>query len=194
MADKKELPPPTLGRTLLNLLPLIILTWYLCQNRPDKDPNYELDLCGQSLRTIGVALEKDRLMSETNVYTQEVASIFADGAMPACPVGGQESYTKGYQPNGDRSAYLLVCKGNHHSAAGVPSDYPRIAFGVKEASLDGTSDSQKENKAEPKESPSPGQVEQSPSPQESPQAQESPEPEASPIVEESPTPGATPNT
>lgn len=188
MSDKKELPPPTLGRTLLNLLPLIILTWYLCQNRPDKDPNYQLDLCGQNLHKIGVELEKDRLLSESKIYAQDLATLFAKSAVPECPEGGSEAYTQGYQPNPDRTAYLLVCKGSHHSAAGVPSDYPRIAFSVEEASKDRNSDSSQEDKKEPQESPSPAQVEQSPSPQ------ESPEPQESPIIEESPSPGATPNT
>ena len=187
MSDKKELPPPSLGRTLINLLPLIILTWYLCQNRPDKDPNYQLDLCGQNLHKIGVELEKDRLGSEEKLYPQELTTVFPDGGVPACPEGGQESYIQGYQPNGDRTGYLQVCKGNHHSAAGVPSDYPRIGFSVQEA-LNGNSDKPEEEKEQPQESPSPEQVQESPSPQESPVVEETP------IVKESPTPGATPNT
>jgi hypothetical protein len=189
MADKKELPPPSLGRTLINLLPLIILTWYLCQNKPDKDPNYQLELCGKNLHTIGVALEKDRLLSEKKVYAEDLASLFTNGkTMPECPNGGPETYTEGYQPNSDRTAYVLVCKGNHHSSAGVPSDYPRIAFSVQEASSDGNSDSKEEDKKQPQESPSPAQVEQSPSPQKSPVIEESP------IIKESPSPRATPNT
>lgn len=181
---KPELPPPSLWRTVLNLLPLIILTWYLCQNRPDKNPDYQLDLCGKNMHEMGVALEKDRLLSGDLLYNADFSKVFPEGKIPACPVGGDDAYKEGYQVSADRTSYLLVCKGDHHKEAGVPSDYPRIGFSVQEASSNGSSDSKEEDKIEPEESPTPA---------ESPQPEQSPEAQASPELQVSPTPGTTPN-
>ena len=111
---KPELPPPSLWRTVLNLLPLIILTWYLCQNRPDKNPDYQLDLCGKNMHEMGVALEKDRLLSGDLLYNADFSKVFPEGKIPACPVGGDDAYKEGYQVSADRTSYLLVCKGDHH--------------------------------------------------------------------------------
>lgn len=188
MSDKaKELPPPSLGRTLINLLPLIILTWYLCYNRPDKDPNYQLDLCGQNLHKIGVALEKDRLLSEDKLYAKDIEAVFtSDAGVPACPNGGKDSYIKGYQVTEDRSGYLLVCKGDNHTKAGVPADYPRIAFSVQEATtVEKTGDN-------PQSSPTPASTPTSPTPRESPQPEATLAPAEAPRSEVAPTPATTP--
>ena len=120
-------------RSLLNLLPLILVTLYLCTNRPDKDPKYQLDQCGKNLHTIGVALEKDRLLSEDKLYATKLEEVYGKTPVPECPLGGSQSYVEGYQVGSDRSSYLLVCKGDHHVPASVPPDYPRIAFSVEEA-------------------------------------------------------------
>ncbi|MFA5505144.1 MAG: hypothetical protein WC314_13445 [Vulcanimicrobiota bacterium] len=185
MSEKaKELPPPSLRRTIFNLLPLVILTWYLCMNRPDKHPEYQLDVCGQTMHKIGVALEKDRLLSEDKLYNSDLSKVFPDGALPGCPLGGQDAYIQGYQVSPDRSSYVLVCKGNHHTDSGVPSDYPRIAFSVQEATVKDQSDSPNQENSQPDAAPSP---QESPGSEQTPLPQESPEPQASP------TPGETPN-
>lgn len=171
----KELPPPSPMRTIINLLPLLILTWYLCQNRPDQNPRYQLDQCGAHLHTLGVALEKDRLLSPDKLYNKELTSVLPEDKMPECPVGGKESYLEGYKVNGDRTAYTLVCKGEHHKAASVPSDYPRIAFSVQEASGEKDRDQQSKDTTEkdakleevdnePLSTPTPTKPEASPSP------------------------------
>lgn len=178
MSEKaKEVPPQSPMRALINLLPLLILTWYLCQNRPEKNPEYQLDVCGRSLHQIGVALEKDRLLSEEKLYTKEFDKLFADGKLAVCPVGGKESYIAGYQPAADHRSYLLVCKGAHHADASVPSDYPRIAFSVEEASSDGTSEKQEDATEERQEQ----------------EAEVTDEPKQAEEVKESPSPKATPN-
>ncbi len=130
--EKKELPPPTLRRTIWNLLPLIVLSLYLCHYSPAKEPSAQLEQCGKNLHAVGVAIEKDRLLSEDKLYNTDLKAIYASSPMPACPVGGKDSYPSGYAVSPDRSSYLLVCKGDHHKDAGVPSDYPRIAFAVPE--------------------------------------------------------------
>ena len=164
-------------RSLIHLLPLMILTWYLCQNRPEQNPEYQLDACSRSLHQVGVALEKDRLLSEDKLYTKEFEKLFDDGKLGICPVGGKESYITGYQPSDDRRSYLLVCKGAHHALASVPSDYPRIAFSVEEASSDGSSEKQEDTSQERQEQEVEGE-------QEPRQAEE---------IKESPSPQATPN-
>lgn len=210
--EQEELPPPSLGRVILNLLPLIIVTWYLCQSRPDQKPGYQLEQCGKNLHTIGVAIEKDRLLSEEKVYNSDLKSIFGKTAVPSCPVGGEESYFEGYKVAPDGKSYVLVCKGKNHTEASVPSDYPRIAFSVAEANGKAPATEEKPDEANsPESSASPAatespavepakmeesadvaqdqEVEEKNNAQE--EANEQSE-EESQQVEEGPTPGATP--
>lgn len=184
--EEKELPPPSLGRTIFNLLPLIILTWYLCSNKPGADPEVQLKTCGENLHKVGVMIERERLLSEPKLYNQDLKSVIPEDKMLACPVGGKDAYYQGYQPSGDGNSYVLGCKADH-SKSGVPSGYPRIDFSVQEANSGETSDSKEEKITQ--ETPSPEQVEQSPSPQEGSEVQETPKP-----LEATPTPaGPTPN-
>lgn len=130
--EKKELPPPSLRRTIWNLLPLIVLSLYLCHYSPSKQPVTQLQQCGKHLHDIGVVIEKDRLLSEDKLYNADLKAVYGSKPIPACPVGGKNTYIEGYTVSPDRKSYLLVCKGDHHKDAGVPSDYPRIAFAVPE--------------------------------------------------------------
>lgn len=172
MSDEgKELPPPSLGRALINLLPLIIVTFYICNYSPTKSPEYQLKQCGSSLHEIGVALEKDRLLSEEKLYSRDLKAVFGQKDLPECPVGGDESYLQGFEVAEDRESYVLTCHGSHHTEADVPSDYPRIGFSIQEAQGNGNS----------------GEPEKEEGPQEDKEAEE-----VQP-VQESPTPGATPN-
>jgi hypothetical protein len=114
---------------------MVLLTLYICKRPPD--PNLGLQQCGANLHKIGVALEKFRLSSEDGRYPAKLDEAFKGTSVPACPVGGDEAYLQGYQPGADRLAYLQVCKGSHHKTAGVPLDYPRIAFGPAEAAASG---------------------------------------------------------
>jgi hypothetical protein len=154
--EAAQAPPPTLMRTMLNLLPLIIVTLYLCQNRPDKDPKYVLDQCAQQLHKIGVSIEKDRLLSEAKLYNTGLKEIFGKHPIPACPEGGEDSYINGYTVAGDKRSYLLVCKGDHHVSASVPSDFPRIAFSVEEAEGNGAAKDDQDTGTKPASSPTPG--------------------------------------
>lgn len=158
MSEKKEeLPPPSLGRSILNLLPLILVTLYLCTNSPNKRPDFKLKACGKNLHTIGVELEKSRLLSDDKLYPKSLEEVYGKNKpLPKCPEGGQESYLEGYQVSPDRTSYLLVCKGDHHKDAEVPPDYPRIGFSVQEASGSGHDDAKIEAApAEPEATSSP---------------------------------------
>lgn len=134
MSGKAQGARPTASPILsaLNFTLMIFLTWYICQ--PNRNPEVQLTACGEKLHEIGVALEKSRLMSEDGLYPLDLEEAFGKGELPACPAGGKESYIEGYTLDSDRTGYLLVCKGSHHSEAGVPADYPRIGFSVEEAS------------------------------------------------------------
>ena len=101
--------------------------------------------------------------------------------MPICPVGKKGTYVAGYQPSADRRSYLLVCKGDHHKPAGVPSDYPRIGFGPHETPVSGEKSGEE----------SAVQGSPSPVPAASPSPATSPGPAASP--KKSPTGKASPS-
>ena len=131
--ESKQAPPPSAARAFINMLPLLILTWYLCAHGPDKNPKYRLDACGRNLHKIAVAIEKDRLTSEDKLYNPKLEAVFGKTEIPECPDGGKESYLNGYTVSSNRTSYLLVCKGDHHTKAEVPPDFPRIAFSVEEA-------------------------------------------------------------
>lgn len=121
----------------LRLLPLILLTTWLCLNRPSQDPKYQLHLCGENLRKIGVELERVRLTEDSVIYPDQLPNTVAGKALPGCPVGGVERYREGYKRSRDGRSYVLVCSGENHLDADVPPDYPRIAFSSLEDSDDG---------------------------------------------------------
>lgn len=179
---KKELPPPSAARAFINMLPLLILTWYLCNYGPSKNPKYLLKTCGQNLHTIGVAIEKDRLISEDKLYNQKLEDIFSKTSLPECPVGGKEAYLNGYTVASDRGSYLLVCKGDHHKAAEVPPDFPRIAFSVQESmgAEQNLGQESKEEREEKEEKPEEQEAKES---QGEVQASESPRPQNTPESE-----------
>lgn len=139
MSDKPEPPAPSALRSMISMLPLILLTTYLCYARPGADPAAKMKLCGESLHKIGVELEKSRYTSESGTYPKTLKEIFTKTDMPKCPEGGEDSYIDGYSTKDDLKSYVLVCSGAHHKEAGVPSGYPRIAFGVSEPSGDSPS-------------------------------------------------------
>ena len=172
---KEELPAPSLGRAMLNLLPLILVTWYLCNNSPSSRPSYKLETCGSNLHTMGVEIEKSRLMSEDKLYSKTLEDVYGKKALPECPEGGSEAYVEGFKVSEDRSSYTLVCKGDHHKDAEVPSDYPRIAFSVQEAeAAGGDSGEAKEVKLEvAPEATSTPEVESTPEAESTPEESES---------------------
>lgn len=161
-ADGKPSAPP--GPSPWTLMLMVLLTLYICK-RP-ADPKLGLDGCGKNLHTIGVALEKFRLSADDRLYPQKLEEVYKDGAISVCPVGGKGTYYAGYQPSADRRSYLLVCKGEHHKTAGVPSDYPRIGYGPHETGTSG-------EKSTSAPSPSPAG---SPTPQATPESQGPPTP------------------
>lgn len=114
------------------LIAMILLTLWMCGRH---NPEADLKQCGEHLHQIGVALEHYRLASDDKLYPKTLEGAFKGKSIPDCKANGSGSYASGYQPSSDRRSYLLVCKGDKHQAAGVPSDYPRIAFGPDEASL-----------------------------------------------------------
>lgn len=193
-----EVKPPSTLAAILNLLPLLILTWYLCQNKPKPDPSQLLQACGKNLHKMGVEVEKYRLLSDDKLYPPELDKVFKEGEMPACPVGGAESYTNGFTLLDGRSGYLLVCKGKHHVDASVPSDYPRIAFSVEEASQTDSATEVKEKEEvdasqEPKIEASPveGEAATEDSEQEGTAIQEQEPRQEEPLFQESPSPATT---
>lgn len=129
MSDKAAAQDPP-KPSIWPLVAMMMLTLWMC-NRP-ADPTTTLKQCGNNLHKIGVELEKARLLSEDGRYPSTLEAAFGKNTVPVCPDGGKNTYTKGYQPSADGTSYLLVCKGDFHSKAGVPSDYPRIAFGTAE--------------------------------------------------------------
>lgn len=174
-AGKPDAPP---GPSPWTLMLLVMLTFWMC-NRPT-DPSTGLQQCGKTLHGIGVALERFRLSSDDGLYPKDLAEAYRGSQAPSCPIAKEATYLKGYQPGSDRRAYLLVCKGDHHQQAGVPSDYPRIAFGPHETS------------SPSEESQSPGSP--SPTPAQSPSPQASPAVLPTPVVSGSPGgASATPN-
>ncbi len=178
MSDKgaKEEPKPSIWP----LVAMMMLTLWMC-NRP-ADPKHHLDQCGAHLHKIGVDLEKYRLTSDDGLYPAKLEEAYGQNPLPACPSGGKNTYKEGYKPNADRHSYQLVCKGGHHTDAGVPSDYPRIAFGPAEQTSH-----RKESEPSPQVSPSPHL---SASPQATPNQEKSPEQGESKKANPSPTPKA----
>lgn len=172
-SDGKAQAPP--GPSPWTLMLMVLLTLWVC-NRPE-DPKQGLAVCGKNLHQIGVSLERFRLTAEDGAYPKTLEEAFKSGAVPACPVGGQSTYPSGYRRASDGRSYLLVCQGDHHQAAGVPSDYPRIAFEARETSPAGEESVQQ---SQPPASPGLEPKAVSPSPQASPQASQSPRPSASP--------------
>jgi hypothetical protein len=175
----QQAAPPT-WPYLIMLLALL----YTC-NRRGGDPRAQLDACGKNLHTIGATLEKYRLGTDDGLYPKTLEEAFKGKTLPVCPAGHKGTYVAGYSPSPDRRSYLLVCKGDHHKAAGVPSDYPRISFAAPEPPPDGKSRS----------TPSPLEE---PAILQPPAAEGSPGQRPSPSVEaaESPLPagaGATPS-
>ncbi len=151
---------------MLRLLPLILLTTWLCYNKPGKDPKYQMEACGAALHKIGVQLETVRLTSDDKLYPTNLKQAYGEKEIPGCPLGGVEAYEKGYRLSTDQRSYLLVCSGSHHTDAGLPPDYPRIAF---------------------------ASTEPSPSGEKSPSQDIEPTIEASPVPQATPTQEATPS-
>jgi hypothetical protein len=168
-ASGKPAPPP--GPSPWTLMLLVLLTLWMC-NRP-ADPSLGLQQCGQTMHGIGVALEKFRLGSNDQRYPKDLGEAYPGAKPPVCPIAKDSTYQAGYQPNPERTAYLLVCKGDHHQKAGVPSDYPRIAFG-------------------PHEAETPSEESQSPSITNSPAPAQTPELSPSPTIRATAQPDATP--
>ena len=154
------------------LMFLVMLSFWLCTKRP-VDPQIGLRDCGKNLHTLGVALEKARLGSDDGLYPAKLEEAMKGQQLPVCPVGKKGTYDAGYQPSADRRSYKLVCKGEHHKPAGVPSDYPRIGFGPH-----GTPVSGEESAAQGSPSPVPSA---SPSPKASPQESHAHQASPSPI-------------
>ena len=134
MSDKPAPPEPSALRSMISMLPLLLLTTYLCYARPGADPGAKMKLCGESLHKIGVELEKAKYTSGDQTYPKTLKEAFGEKDIPKCPEGGNESYIDGYSVKADQKSYILVCSGAHHKEAGVPSGYPRIAFGASERS------------------------------------------------------------
>ncbi len=166
------------GGSPWTLLLMVLLTLYICK-RPN--PEAQVQACGKHLHQIGVALEKFRYGSDDGLYPKTLAEAFKNGTVPHCNAGGDDSYVNGYQPSADRRSYLLVCKGEGHKDGGLPSDYPRIAFGPHE-----TPPSGEESAVQSVASPTPAA---SPSPQSTPVVKTTPaKASPTPRVVTSPTP------
>lgn len=162
---------------------MILLTLWVCQ-RPD--PRAQMEQCGRQLHLIGVALEKFRLGSEDKLYPRSLEEAYTKGAVPACPAAGGESYRLGYKPSSDLGSYVLTCQGDAHADAGLPPDYPRIAFGPHESRQTGEEESPSQN-ASPAASPS-----QLPAASSSPTVAPSVQTPASPTASASASPGSAP--
>lgn len=119
--------------SLWPLVAMILLTFWLCRRQPATDPQVVLRQCADNLHQIGVTLERYRLTSDDGLYPSTLEEAYKGKTLPICKANGDESYKSGYQPSTDRHSYLLVCKGDKHADAGVPSNYPRIAFSVPES-------------------------------------------------------------
>lgn len=171
MSDKANAPKPQ-GFSPWTFLLMILLTLWVCQ-RPD--PRGQVEQCGKHLHQIGVALEKFRLGSDDGLYPRTLEEAYKKGTFPACPAAGAESYRLGYKPSADLRSYSLACQGDSHQVAGLPSDYPRIAFGPHE------------NETTSEEDPSPASSPSTASP--SPLPAESPNPK---VVSEKPKSSPTP--
>lgn len=161
------------------LMFLILLSFWLCTKRP-VDPKLGLQDCGKNLHALGVALEKARLGSDDGLYPLKLEDALKGKELPVCPVGKKGTYVAGYQPSADRRSYVLVCKGDHHKEANVPSDYPRIGFGPHETPASG-----EESAVQGSPSPIPAA-----SPEATPEVQStaSPSPRAASPTPASPTP------
>lgn len=166
MSDKAAQEPPK--PSIWPLVAMMMLTLWMC-NRP-ADPKHHLEQCGAHLHKIGVDLEKYRLTSDDGLYPAKLEEAYGQNPLPACPSGGKNTYQEGYKPAADRRSYQLVCKGDHHTKAGVPSDYPRIAFGPAEPTSSASPQATVSPQATPGQEKSPQQGEPkkagpSPSPQ-----------------------------
>ncbi len=169
MSDKPAAQDPP-KPSIWPLVAMMMLTLWMC-NRPN-DPKLSLKQCGDHLHTIGVDLEKFRLSSDDKLYPATLEEVYATKTIPVCPVGGKSTYKEGYKADAKRHSYVLVCKGDHHKDAGVPSDYPRIAFGPAEHTPH-------QEEAQPATSPTP-QATASPQSTASPQISVTPQATASP--------------
>lgn len=178
MSDKAAQEPPK--PSIWPLVAMMMLTLWMC-NRP-ADPKHHLEQCGAHLHKIGVDLEKYRLTSDDGLYPAKLEEAYGQNPLPACPSGGKNTYQEGYKPAADRRSYQLVCKGDHHTKAGVPSDYPRIAFGPAEQTPH-------RKESEPSGSPSP---QATASPLATPSPQDSPSPHLSASPQAPISPQATP--
>ncbi len=136
MSQSQAKPAPSRLRTFLHISLLVILTSMLCNTRPSKNPSFQLQQCGKNLHQIGVELESQRLSLSLETYPETLPERWGDTELPACPVGGQDSYRSGYQRAEDGRSYLLVCAGSNHENAEVPPDYPRIGFSSDESQRD----------------------------------------------------------
>ena len=150
-------------------------------NRPS-DPKASLQQCGTHLHSVGVELEKFRLSSDDKLYPATLEEVYVNKTIPVCPVGGKNSYKEGYKADSARTSYLLVCKGEYHKEAGVPSDFPRIAFGPAEHGATGS---------HPASSPTP-QATATPQAVATPQTTASPQATASPKISVTPKATASP--
>lgn len=183
MSEKAPPPPESAGQAFLRLLPLLLLTTFLCYNRPGQNPQYLVKGCGANLHKLSVKVERNRLGSEDKLYALTLKDVYGKTEIPECPAAGDDTYTAGYTVSEDRASYVLVCKGTHHAKAALPADYPRVKFSVEEA---------KKAKSAPSPAGSPSPViEATPTPSGTPSPTAEGSPTPSPEVSTSPTPAVS---
>lgn len=185
MSDSQARPPESAGQAFARLFPLLLLTTLLCYYRPGQDPRFMAKSCGTNLHKISVKLERTRLGSEDKLYPTSLKEAYDKAEIPECPAAGADTYSVGYTASSDRRSYLLVCKGDHHVKAEIPTDFPRVAFSVDEAKG-------KVAEPTPKESPVPVETSSTPGPSATPEPSGTPMATETPSVESTPAPVATP--
>lgn len=191
MSDKAA-PEESAGAALMRLVPLLLLTLFLCYNRPGQDPQYLVKGCGENLHKASVQIERARLTSEDKLYPRTLKEVYGKTDIPECPAANDDTYSEGYLVDGDQKGYVLVCKGTYHAKAAIPADYPRVGFSVAEYDAEWAKKTE-----EPSSSPSPAvsatpTVEASPASSPTPAASPSPEPTTEAEAEATPSSSATP--
>lgn len=84
-------------------------------------------LCQQNLRNIAVALEEYK-KEHDGKYPRNLDSLIPEylKQIPKCPSAEKDTYSSGYEVNGEGDAFTLYCKGLNHYFSGVDENYPRF--------------------------------------------------------------------
>ena len=93
-----------------------------------RDPQSDLEQCCTNVSNLSTALEMYAFDND-GAYPESLAQLTDESYLlriPECPAAGQDTYSSTYTSGTDPDSYAFCCRGNHHQAAGIGTDYPRI--------------------------------------------------------------------